>query len=123
VFSDTVGFIRDLPAELLSAFRATLEELRDASLLLHVLDASDPTVVQQKAAVEEVLRDMKLSDLPLLVVLNKCDLLEPEVREARVREFNGIEVSALKREGLDKLVAAVALELSHRERQWAGLNK
>ena len=75
VIADTVGFIRDLPRDLAQAFRATLEELREADLLLHLVDAADPDHEQQIAAVERILQDLGLGETPRLLVLNKIDLL------------------------------------------------
>ena len=76
VLADTVGFIRDLPADLKAAFRATLEELNEADLLLHVLDASDPAVLAHRDSVERLLREMDLHDKPRLLVWNKIDRLD-----------------------------------------------
>lgn len=107
IISDTVGFIRNLPAELVNAFRATLEQLNEAALLLHVLDASDPEVGDRKKAVEKILEEMDLLELPQLIVLNKIDKADPEVVESLVRETRGIPVSALKGTGLDDVLHAV----------------
>ncbi len=76
ILTDTVGFIRDLPADLKAAFRATLEELNEADLLLHVLDASDPAVLAHRDSVERLLREMDLHDKPRLLVWNKIDRLD-----------------------------------------------
>ncbi len=104
IITDTVGFIRDLPADLLAAFRATLEELSDADLLLHVVDASDPYLERKMDAVERLLMDLDLSDIPRLTVLNKSDLVEESVLERLCRRFEGVAVSALRREGLSELI-------------------
>jgi GTP-binding protein HflX len=85
IIADTVGFIRDLPRDLAQAFRATLEELDEADLLLHVVDAADPAREQQVAAVEAILTDLGLAETPRLMVLNKMDLVPPEEREDLVR--------------------------------------
>ncbi|MCA2979948.1 MAG: GTPase HflX [Myxococcaceae bacterium] len=104
IITDTVGFIRDLPKDLVAAFRATLEELEDASLLLHVVDASDPARDAQVEAVEAILGSLDLLGRPRLMVWNKTDRLpEPEV-EALVRAQGGVAVSALSRRGFDALL-------------------
>ncbi|MCB0221689.1 MAG: GTPase HflX [Chrysiogenetes bacterium] len=107
--SDTVGFIRELPEELVEAFRATLEELRDADLLLHVVDASSPVWPEQRQAVLKILGELELGDVPMLTVFNKADLLSEESREA---PWPGLLVSAGTGEGLDKLREALAAEIS-----------
>ena len=84
IIADTVGFIRDLPRDLAQAFRATLEELDEADLLVHVVDAADPAREQQMAAVEAILTDLGLAETPRLVVLNKMDLVPEEERDALV---------------------------------------
>jgi GTP-binding protein HflX len=106
VITDTVGFIADLPPDLVAAFRATLEELSDADLLLHVVDAADPRLEQKLGAVERILEELHLNEVPRLVVLNKTDLLEPHEAEALARRFGGVAVSAAKRTGLAALVQA-----------------
>jgi len=78
--SDTVGFIRDLPHKLVEAFRATLQEAAEADLLLHVVDASSPNLLEQCAEVERVLAEIGAGQVPQLLVYNKCDLLEPSRR-------------------------------------------
>ncbi len=94
---DTVGFITELPKELVAAFRATLEELREANLLLHVLDISNPDWPRQKASVDDILASLDLADTPQLLIANKADAATtPPPTEA-------IEVSALTGDGLDTL--------------------
>jgi GTP-binding protein HflX len=85
IIADTVGFIRDLPRDLAQAFRATLEELDEADLLVHVVDAADPAREQQAAAVEAILGDLGLAETPRLVVLNKMDLVPEEERDVLLR--------------------------------------
>jgi GTP-binding protein HflX len=82
IIADTVGFIRDLPRDLAQAFRATLEELDEADLLVHVVDAADPAREQQTAAVESILSDLGLAETPRLMVLNKMDLVPEAERDA-----------------------------------------
>ena len=107
VLSDTVGFIRDLPEELREAFKATLEELYDASLLIHVVDASDPEMLKRKAAVETVLKEMNLDQIPMLLVANKID------NKAENYELpeGAIEVSALKNKGIESLLKKLTKNL------------
>jgi GTP-binding protein HflX len=106
VITDTVGFIADLPPDLVAAFRATLEELADADLLLHVVDAADPRLEQKHEAVERILEQLHLGEVPRLVVLNKTDLLEPHEAESLAHRFKGVAVSAAKRRGLGELIHA-----------------
>ncbi|MFL5271482.1 MAG: GTPase HflX, partial [Anaeromyxobacteraceae bacterium] len=104
IITDTVGFIRDLPEDLVNAFRATLEELGDADLLLHVVDASDPRLDDQMAAVEGILGDLGLLEKPRLLVFNKADKL-PGVQAAQLAHLRGgVAISAQAREGLDELL-------------------
>ena len=106
VVTDTVGFIQDLPSDLIAAFRATLEELSDADLLMHVVDASDPGLDRKIDAVSKILADLRLSEIPRMLVLNKADLLDPASLEALQRRLECVAVSALKREGLGGLIRA-----------------
>lgn len=96
---DTVGFITELPKELVAAFRATLEELNDASVLLHVIDASNPDWPRQRESVDEILRTLDLAAKPVLLVANKIDA----AYEGEVLPADAIGVSALEGEGLDAL--------------------
>jgi GTP-binding protein HflX len=104
--ADTVGFITALPKELINAFRATLEELEAADLLLHVVDASNPDWPRQRASVETILTELHLADKPTLLVCNKVDRLDAAARAALPPE--AIPVSATAAEGIDRLRAAVA---------------
>jgi GTP-binding protein HflX len=103
VLTDTVGFIRDLPKDLVAAFRATLEELEDADLLLHVIDASDPRHAHQAQAVERILSTLDLKETPRLLVFNKCDRL-PDGGAALAHEEAGVAVSALQHTGFEELL-------------------
>jgi GTP-binding protein HflX len=118
IITDTVGFIRELPKTLVSAFRATLEELADADLLLHVVDASDPEHPQHIAAVERILTSLGLEDTPRLLVFNKCDLLEGGVQghvaHVLTRTNDDVLISAATGEGLTELLLRVE-ELLWRE--------
>lgn len=106
LLTDTVGFIRDLPADLAKAFRATLEELSGADLLIHLLDASDPEHPQHLEAVELILGDLAIDNLPQLIVLNKQDRLSPEDREA-LRDRGRLLISALDGAGLETLLERI----------------
>ncbi len=105
IITDTVGFIRDLPKDLVAAFRATLEELYDASLLLHVVDAADPARDEQVEAVENILESLGLMEKPRLMVWNKADLLGADEVESLLRTRGGVAISAASREGLASLLA------------------
>ncbi|MBU1230651.1 MAG: GTPase HflX [Proteobacteria bacterium] len=108
ILTDTVGFIRRLPPDLKEAFRATLEELESADVLVHVADASHPEVEEQIEAVEGILNEMELSDTPRLLALNKWELLSEDEQAVMARLYPaGIPVTALKRKGLIPLVAAI----------------
>ena len=106
IITDTVGFIRDLPPDLLAAFKATLEELSDADLLIHVVDASDPGLEEKMSAVERTLEDLDLELIPRLVVMNKADRIEGSLIESLCARYEAVAVSALHRDGLDKLMRA-----------------
>jgi GTP-binding protein HflX len=106
--SDTVGFVRRLPHELVEAFRSTLEEVTEADLILHVVDGGAPDAEGQIAAVREVLREIGAGDQPELLVVNKLDAMEPgRLRELSTGETT-LAVSARTGEGIDKLLDAVA---------------
>ncbi len=110
--TDTVGFIRKLPHHLVASFRATLEETKEADLLLHVIDCSHPSWEEQRQVVEEVLTDIGAQETPVLYVFNKIDALEPETVEAlRQRaegeEIDAVFVSALAPDGLGELRASL----------------
>ena len=111
LLSDTVGFIRHLPHQLVKAFSATLEEARDADLILHVADASEPEArrAARARAVDEVLEEIGAGDVPRCMVLNKIDLVDDDDRQAlRYRMPDAVQVSATTGEGLDDLVHHLA---------------
>jgi GTP-binding protein HflX len=112
IVSDTVGFIRKLPKELETAFQATLEELYEASLLVHVVDASDKDAIGKYNAVRKILTQMELADAPELVVLNKIDATDAETVEALKNELSGVAVSAAKRIGIGDLLRDIETRLS-----------
>lgn len=111
--SDTVGFIDRLPHTLVAAFRATLEEVSSADLLLHVVDASTPDLDRHIAAVRTVLDEVDALDVPALLLLNKCDCLDADER-TRVRTAHpaAFELSALAGDGIDQVLRAVAERLA-----------
>ncbi len=94
IFTDTVGFIRDLPKDLVAAFKATLEELQDADVLLHVIDASNPQIHSQVEAVEKIIKELGLGDKKLLRILNKCDLISPQDTLELCRRYDAVAISA-----------------------------
>ena len=111
IITDTVGFIKDLPKDLQVAFRATLEELENADLLLHVVDISSPRFKEQMASVNKILADLKLSSIPAIHVLNKMDLVEKNILDLYCQQLNGIAVSALDKSTLGPLVERMQTDL------------
>jgi GTP-binding protein HflX len=107
LFSDTVGFIRHLPHTLVSAFRATLEEVQRATLIIQVSDASSPISAEQDAQVESVLKELEADKRPRLRVMNKIDLLLPKQRESLRDDDDTVHVSAAKGIGLSTLLDRV----------------
>jgi GTP-binding protein HflX len=106
ILTDTVGFIRKLPHELVAAFRATLEELADADVLLHVIDTSHPAMEEHMRAVEDLLRELGVVDRPTVLALNKVDRLDTDPAPLVARR-EGVAVSAAAGTGMDALLAAV----------------
>ncbi|MBJ6978403.1 MULTISPECIES: ribosome rescue GTPase HflX [unclassified Luteimonas] len=126
VLADTVGFVRDLPHELVAAFRSTLSEAREADLLVHLIDASDPLRDERVAQVDEVLTEIGAGDIPQLLVYNKIDRLGVPARHDRPHDGDHADetavrervwVSARDREGLDLLREALARRLGLRRLQ------
>lgn len=107
ILSDTVGFIRQLPQELFNAFRATLEELFDAELLLHVIDGSEPDVLERHGAVKEIITEMGLAQCPEIVVINKRDLISEECCEMLENATAGLPVSAKDQIGTAQLLQLI----------------
>ncbi|NLY76117.1 MAG: GTPase HflX [Firmicutes bacterium] len=105
ILMDTVGFIRDLPHQLVAAFKATLEETARATLLIQVLDGANPEIMEQYLAVREVLKELDLLDAEIITVLNKADLIEPgPVLDRICKEWDAIPISALTSAGIDDLL-------------------
>lgn len=117
IINDTVGFIRDLPETLVSAFRATLEEISDSDLLVHVVDASNSRLFQQIESVNKILADLDLNSIPQIVVLNKSDLVDPadlaqiEQQISLDKPVECVSISAIRRESLRPLVERIAVRI------------
>ena len=114
IINDTVGFIRDLPEALVAAFRATLEEISDSDLLVHVVDASNPNCLAHIESVDKILSDLELTDIPSLIVLNKTDLVDENSIEALIRqtstldkEYESVAISAIRPKTLEKLLEKI----------------
>lgn len=115
LLSDTIGFIQDLPPQLIQAFRSTLEETIEADLIIHVIDVSDPYLNEKIEEVEGVLKELNVQETPKLYVFNKTDLVKRIPRAAlkkQYKEFKLVFISCHKREGLNELKAAIAAKLS-----------
>jgi GTP-binding protein HflX len=119
LLTDTVGFIRKLPHHLVASFRATLEETREADLLLHVIDASSPTWEEQRIVVDQVLDELNVGDRPRLLVFNKIDLLDHETLLAMQERIGALApssvfVSTVTDDGLEPLKRALVAALRSR---------
>ena len=104
VITDTVGFIRDLPKDLLGAFHATLDEMQDADLIVHVVDISNPRFEQQMESVDKILTEIDLDRIPRLVVFNKVDQVNPYWAKTIAHRFKGVVCSAIQPETFGKLL-------------------
>lgn len=104
IITDTVGFIKNLPQDLIDAFAATLEELRDADLLLHIIDISNPYFEEQMYSVRRILEDLGLNNIPMVRVFNKMDNVEPGFVAQQCKIFNGIPISAINLRSLPPLI-------------------
>jgi GTP-binding protein HflX len=113
LLTDTVGFIQKLPTDLVAAFRATLDEVTEANLIIHVLDASHPAMREHFKATNHVLGELRALDKPTILALNKCDLLDPGTAAMIQRRGDWapadevVQISARTRRGMDKLLAAI----------------
>ncbi|CBE68266.1 MAG: GTPase HflX [Candidatus Methylomirabilis oxygeniifera] len=126
LLSDTVGFIRRLPEQLVTAFKATLEELDEADLLLHVIDASHPQVMEQKEAVDTILRELGLSTKPIVEVFNKMDRLTGGIGQSFIGGKTivpRVAISALTGYGLDRLLQTVRESLAPTASQARGYDR
>jgi len=108
IINDTVGFIRELPPDLITAFRATLEEIEDSDLLIHLVDASNPHFEGHISAVEKIISDLELARLPRLLVFNKSDLIDPDQARRLAESRRALAVSAVDKRSLLPLVDRVA---------------
>jgi len=117
IITDTVGFIQSLPPDLLGAFRSTLDELRDAHLLIHLVDISNPRFEQHIATVQEILNELELDATPQLLVFNKKDRLDPETAKALCERYEAIAISALQPPTMGVLLAAIETRLWEENRQ------
>src|SRR6266436_7526197 len=114
LLTDTVGFVQRLPTTLVAAFRATLEEVAEADLIIHVVDASSPTMQRQVAAVEEVLEEIGADGRPMMLALNKVDVLSPDFSlklPGAAAALPMVRVSALKGDGIDELLCCISENL------------
>jgi GTP-binding protein HflX len=111
VITDTVGFIKDLPKDLMGAFRPTFDELKESDLLIHLIDISHPHFSEHIDAVEKILFELKLDTIPRLRVFNKEDKVGREEREAVCQKYGGISISAFQRESLEKFFSAIDRKL------------
>ncbi|HKS38983.1 MAG TPA: GTPase HflX, partial [Blastocatellia bacterium] len=107
IINDTVGFIRDLPPDLITAFRATLEEMEGSDILIHLVDASSPQLENHIASVVKILEELNLSEIPRLLVFNKADLLNEDELENMKRAHPAVVISALNRNSLLPMIERV----------------
>jgi GTP-binding protein HflX len=111
VITDTVGLIKDLPKDLMGAFRPTFDELKESTLLIHLIDISYPRLPEHIESVEKILFELKLDAIPRLLVFNKEDKLSREEEEAVCEKYGGVSISALRTESLQKFFLAVDKKL------------
>ncbi len=125
IINDTVGFIRDLPETLVAAFRATLEEISDSDLLVHVVDASNPQALQQIESVDKILRELELNNIPCLIVLNKADLIDEVSVQALERNIlfdkdrESVAISAISPKSLSPLLEKIGEVITKDSRKFA----
>lgn len=119
IITDTVGFIRDLPKDLVAAFKSTLEELEDADLLLHVVDVSNQRFEQHIASVDTILKDLHLGNKPRLLVFNKTDLIPPDETAYLSQRFQAIAVSAVDNSTFSPLLSAIEAHIFDEKRDAA----
>jgi len=112
IVTDTVGFIRDLPKELMAAFSATLDELKIADLLLHVVDVSDPLFQDRIGAVNEILHQLNLTDIPMLLAFNKMDKIDRSEAFMRAQKHDAVLISAIDTKTLFPLIARLEEEMT-----------
>jgi GTP-binding protein HflX len=107
VVNDTVGFIRDLPSDLLAAFRATLEEIEDSDLIVHLVDASHPDWEGRIEAVGRILGELEYEEIPRLLVFNKADLLDEDDLMERLARRDALAISATRNTGIRELLERI----------------
>ena len=122
IITDTVGFIKNLPKDLIVAFRATLEELEGADLLLHIIDISNPRFKDQIKSVEKILLDLNLDDIPLIRVLNKKDLVDKETTQKLSRDFDATAISAKKKSTMMPLIKKMKNSIHRHKDNPVGMN-
>ena len=110
VISDTVGFIRELPKELIEAFLSTLEEVSSADLILHVLDSSDRSMLQHKQSVEKILKQIGADQIPIIYAYNKADLLKTDLNT--INTFDHIQISAKNGKGINSLLESISSKIN-----------
>ena len=118
IITDTVGFIKKLPKDLMDAFRTTLEELNEADLLLHLIDSSNSEVDEQIETVEAILKELKLDHIPTLTVANKIDLASPEIVQWLKKQYRAITISARQPKTLPQLLKAITEVLARHSRSY-----
>ncbi|MEJ5226455.1 GTPase HflX [Thermodesulfovibrio sp.] len=111
IITDTVGFIRDLPEDLVNAFKSTLEELEDASLLIHLVDISNPYFENHIDSVRNILKELNLSQKPVMLVFNKIDKISPSEAEQICRRYDAIGISAIDKQTLLPLIEQIKSKL------------
>jgi GTP-binding protein HflX len=117
IINDTVGFIRDLPEALVAAFRATLEEISDSDLIVHVVDAANQRATQQIASVDKILGDLELGRIPQIIALNKTDLISEDQLKSLQKQLSldkhveGVAISAINRRSLSVLAEEIAASI------------
>jgi GTP-binding protein HflX len=111
IITDTVGFIRDLPPDLIRAFRATLEELEGADVLLHVVDISDPMRDEKIEAVRDLLEELHLGEIPEILIYNNCDLVDNVTKRGLCQKDKAVGTSAITREGLADVISTISQRL------------
>ena len=121
IITDTVGFIRNLPKDLIEAFSATLEELQEADLLLHVVDIGNARFEERISAVEDTLAGLELDQKPTMMVFNKIDLVEPDFAEQKIRRYGAIGISAVNPRSLHPLISALQDRIAGFMEREAGL--
>jgi GTP-binding protein HflX len=122
IITDTVGFIKNLPKDLMVAFRATLEELEGADLLLHIIDISNPRFKDQIKSVETILRDLNLDDIPIIRVLNKMDLVDEVTIQELSWNFDATAISANEESSLMPLIEKMKDLIYRHKNNTIGMN-